>query len=214
MTEGTDMPTVGPRPRQWTPSRRTASRHIERLLDGAHATFAQRGYRAARVQEICTRSKVGIGTFYAHFGHKRELLKRVLVERSVLVTTSVTPEILRDRGGLIAFLRKVNDDPVAAATLRAWYEAVLEEPEIARFHAEWRASTLRVLAATVAEAQRQTPSAGHRLDPLAVAWAIGTLSREMSIHDRQGAPDMETLAGLIEHLVFRPADGDAVADAV
>jgi AcrR family transcriptional regulator len=104
---------------------------LERLLDGAQETFAERGYRAAGIQEICARAKVGIGTFYTHFEHKRELLQRVCVERSVLLTTSMTPAILRDHNELVAFLRRVNDEPVAAGLLRAWYEAVLEEPETA-----------------------------------------------------------------------------------
>jgi AcrR family transcriptional regulator len=175
---------------------------LERLLDGAQATFAERGYRASSITEICARSNVGIGTFYAHFEHKRQILQRVCVERSVLLTTSMTPAILRDHGRLVAFLRMVNDEPVAAGLLRAWYEAVFEEPEVARFHAEWRASTLKVLAATVAKAQQESPSAGPRIDPALAAWTMATLSREMAIHDRKGAPDMDTLARLIEQLVF------------
>jgi AcrR family transcriptional regulator len=185
-----------------TTNRRGTAASLDRLLDGAQATFAERGYRAANIHEICARSNVGIGTFYAHFDHKRELLQRVCVERSVLLTTSMTPAILRDHGLLVAFLRCANDDPVAAGTLRAWYEAVLEEPAIARFHAEWRGSTLKVLAATIAEAQRQSPSDGPRLDPSVVAWTMATLSREMAIHDRNGAPDMDALARLFEELVF------------
>jgi AcrR family transcriptional regulator len=175
---------------------------LERLLDGAQATFAERGYQASSISEICARSNVGIGTFYAHFAHKRELLQRVCVERSFLLTTAMTPAILRDHDQLVAFLRKVNDEPAAAGLLRAWYEAVLEEPEVARFHAEWRASTLKVLAATVARAQEESPSDASRLDPALVAWTTATLSREMAIHDRRGAPDMDTLARLIEQLVF------------
>jgi AcrR family transcriptional regulator len=175
---------------------------LERLLDGAQATFAERGYSAANIKEICARSNVGIGTFYAHFDHKRDLLQRVCVERTFLLTTNMTSAILRDHGRLVAFLRKVNDDPAAAGLLRAWYEGVLEEPELARFHATWRASTLKVLAATVAQAQADVPSKARRLDPALVAWTMATLSREMGIHDRKSAPDMSTLATLIEQLVF------------
>ena len=127
--------------------RRDTASSLDRLLDGAQAIFAERGYRAASISEICARSNVGIGTFYAHFEHKRQLIQRVCVERAVLLTTSMTAAILRDHDQLLAFLRMVNDDPGAAGLLRAWYEAVLEEPEVARFHAEWRASTLTVLAA-------------------------------------------------------------------
>jgi AcrR family transcriptional regulator len=178
---------------------------LERLLDGAQEAFVELGYRAANIQEICARSKVGIGTFYAHFEHKRDLLRRVFVDRAVLLSRLVTPDDLLDHGRLVARLRRANDDPVAAGLLRAWYEAVLDEPEIARFHAEWRPETLTMLAATVAEAQRRAPSSGPRLDPLVVSWTMATLSRELAIHERTGAPDLETLARLFEELVFGPA---------
>jgi len=92
-----------------------------------------------------------------------------------------------------------------AGLLRAWYEAVLEEPQIARFHAEWRASTLAVITATVAAAHKASPSKLPRRDPVVVAWTIATLSREMAIHDHRGAPDIDTLARLFEDLVFGPA---------
>ena len=177
---------------------------LERLMDGAQATFAERGYGAANIHEICARAQVGIGTFYAHFGHKRQLLQRVFVERAVLLSSSLTADDLLDHERLVACLRRANDDPVAAGLLRAWYEAVLDEPEIARFHAEWRPSTLTVLAATIAEAQRRSASVGPRHDPALVAWTMATLSREIAIHDRKGAPDSDALARLFEALMFRP----------
>src|SRR5438552_5970070 len=168
---------------------REAGGSLERLLAGARSTFAERGYRAANIHEICARSNVGIGTFYAHFDHKRQLLQRVFVERAVLLSRLVTPGDLLDHDRLVACLRSANDDPIAAGLLRAWYEAVLEEPQIARFHAEWRPATLDTLAATIAEAQQLAPVTGPRIDPSMIAWAIATLSRELAIHDRSRAPD-------------------------
>lgn len=182
---------------------------LDRLLDGAQVTFAERGYRAASISEICARSGVGIGTFYANFDHKRQLLKRVCVERTALLTTTLTADDLLDHDRLVARLHEFNDEPAAAGLLRAWYEGVLEEPELAEFHAEWRAATLRTLAATVAEAQRRASPARARLDPGVVAWSLATLSREMAIHDRAGAPDMDGLAAFITELILRrvvPAD--------
>jgi AcrR family transcriptional regulator len=144
---------------RWVTARRDGARSLERLLDGAQSTFAERGYRAASIHKICAGSRVGIGTFYAHVADRRQLLQRVCVERALPLTTSVTPAILSDHRQLVAFLRRVNDDPGAAGLLRAWYEAVLEEPEIARFHGRWRASTPE--ATTVAEAQHSREMAIH-----------------------------------------------------
>jgi len=94
---------------------REAGGSLERLLAGARSTFAERGYRAANIHEICARSNVGIGTFYAHFDHKRQLLQRVFIERGVLLSRLVTPADLLDHDRLVACLRSASDDPVAAA---------------------------------------------------------------------------------------------------
>jgi AcrR family transcriptional regulator len=177
---------------------------LERLLDGAQATFTERGYGAANIHEICARSNVGIGTFYAHFDDKHQLLQRVFLERVVLLSDILTADDLLDHDRLVARLRQAIDDRGSAGLLRAWYEAVLDEPEIARFHAEWRPSTLKLLAATIAEAQRRSASKAPRHEPALVSWAIATLSRELAIRDRTGAPDMDALARLYEALVFDP----------
>ena len=181
---------------------------LERLLDGAQATFAERGYRAANIHEICARSKVGIGTFYAHFDDKRQLLQRVFVERAVPFSRLLTPADLLDHGRLVTCLRTAVDDPAVVGLFRAWYEAVFEESDIARFHVEWRASTLEVLAATIAEARSHSPAGGRRLDPALVSWTMATLAREMGIYHRKGAPDLEALASLFEELAFGTVSAD------
>ena len=177
---------------------------LERLVDGARAIFVEHGYHAANIQEICARSKVGIGTFYTHFEHKRELLKRVFLERAVLFSDQITPDDLLDHDRLVARVRAAIDDRETTGLFRAWYEAVLEEPEIAQFHAEWRPGTLKVLAATIAAAQRRVPGDGPRIDPAVAAWTMATLAREMGIHDRSGAPDPDALARLFQDIVLRP----------
>ncbi|WP_445398946.1 TetR/AcrR family transcriptional regulator [Streptomyces sp. LE64] len=44
------------------------------LLDAAERVFAERGIDAARIDEITERAGVAIGTFYLHFGSKRDLM--------------------------------------------------------------------------------------------------------------------------------------------
>src|SRR5258708_21088013 len=186
------------------PSADRPDKTLERLLDGAQATFTERGYSASNIHEICTRSDVGIGTFYAHFDNKHQLLERVFLARVVLLSDTLTADDFLDHVRFVAKLGRAIDDPGSAGLLRAWYEAVLDEPDIAKAHAEWRPATLKVLAATIAEAQARSPSKGARHDPAIVAWAIATLAREMAIHDRNGAPDMDALGRLFEALVFDP----------
>ena len=186
------------------PERRRASRRretpdsVDRLLDGAQAVFVERGYHAANVHEICARSNVGIGTFYAHFDHKRDLLKRLFVDR---ILRSPTPDDLLGHARLVASLEHAADKPLIAGLLRAWYEAVSDEPELARFQNEWRPAFLIEFAATIAEARKRA-SAKARQNPAVVAWTMSTLSREVAILDRRGVPDLDTLAWLFEELLF------------
>jgi AcrR family transcriptional regulator len=184
-----------------TTRRRDTSANLDRLLDGAQAIFAERGYHQANIHEICARANVGIGTFYSHFDHKRDLLRRVFVERVLLKGVPTADELL-DHARLIARIERAADEPIVAGLLRAWYEAVLDEPDLARFQAEWRPSYLIDLAATIGDAQRRTPSDGPRHDPAVIAWTMTTLSREMAIHDRSGQPDLDTVARLFEELMF------------
>ena len=189
------------------PDRRKAARRrdsadsLERLIDAGQAVFVERGYHEANIHEICARAGVAIGTFYAHFEHKRDLLKAVFVER-VLLPGSPTAEDLLDHGRLIATIERVADEPMVAGLLRAWYEAVLDEPDLARFHSEWRPSYLTELAATIGEARKLSPATYPRHDPAVVAWTMSTLSRELAIHDRTGPPDVDSLARLFEELLF------------
>ena len=181
---------------------------LDRLLAGAQATFSERGYHAANIQEICARSSVGIGTFYAHFAHKHELLQKLVVERAPVAARLFSAEDLTDRERLIGVIRKVADDPRMSGLWRAWHEAMLEEAEIKEFSAVWRNELIAELALKVADARVLARSEAKRLSPMVVAWSIITLTRQLAIYDRRGAPDVQELAQLIEELVRGSLDVD------
>ena len=181
---------------------------LDRLLDGAQATFSERGYHAANIQEICARSSVGIGTFYAHFAHKHELLQKVVVERAPLAARLLSAEDLIDRERLTGVIRTVVDDAKMSGLWRAWHEAMLEEPEITEFSAVWRNDLIGELAVKVADARMLARSNKKHVAPMVVAWSIVTLTRQLGIYDRRGAPDVGDLAQLIEELVLGSLDVD------
>src|SRR4029453_11154321 len=54
----------------------TETRHP--LLEGAGEVFAERGFRAATVREICQRAKANLAAVNYHFGDKERLYEAVL----------------------------------------------------------------------------------------------------------------------------------------
>ncbi|MDP9251599.1 MAG: TetR/AcrR family transcriptional regulator [Chloroflexota bacterium] len=166
----------------------------------------QRGFNAATIHEICSRAGVGIGTFYAHFGRKSELLQRVVTERAPVLSELISATDLSDPIALNSRLRTAVDDPRSIGLWRAWHDAVLQDGEIAKFHAQLRRRVRDELTTTIEQARTLKGDARWRVDPRVVAWTMLTLARELTIHDRDGgAPDIETTADLITQLVFRHA---------
>jgi AcrR family transcriptional regulator len=185
--------------------RRDAASSLDRLLDGAQSTFAERGYHQAKIHEICARANVGIGTFYSHFDSKNQLLEHLLVERAVTLPQLLSADDLADVATLAARLRDTLDDPVASGLWRAWHDAVAEDPRLARSHAKWRTTALKRLTAVVVKARRTKPTKISRVDASVVAWTMMLFARELSIRDREGAPSIEAVARMIHELVFGPA---------
>jgi AcrR family transcriptional regulator len=200
-----NSPSAGDGERRKSARRRARSSSVDRLLAAAQATFAERGYHQANIHEICARADVGIGTFYSHFDHKRDLLQRVFVERVLGSGVPAADELL-DHARLVARIEGTADEPIVAGLLRAWYEAVLDDPDLAQFQAEWRPSFLSELGAAIGDARKRVSADGPRHDAAVIAWTMLTLSREMAIHDRTGLPDLDTLARLFEELMFGTLD--------
>lgn len=48
------------------------------VLDAAEEEFAQRGFEAARMQDVAKRARVAVGTVYNHFANKEDLLAELL----------------------------------------------------------------------------------------------------------------------------------------
>jgi AcrR family transcriptional regulator len=188
--------------------RRDATESVDRLLDGAQATFIERGYHAASVHDICSRANVGIGTFYAHFDHKRELLQKLVVDRAPLLSRLLTADDLLDRARLVKQLRRALDEPVSAGMWRAWHEAVAEEADLARFHSEWFAESHGELTAIVVEARKRSKRKGRRVSAPVAAWITMTLARELGIGERSRAPAIAELAQVIQEFVLGVLDVD------
>lgn len=68
--------------------RKAANREV--ILDGALAVFAERGYDAARIEDIARAAGVSRATFYNHFSEREEVLAS-LFERLLAATGEQAP---------------------------------------------------------------------------------------------------------------------------
>lgn len=91
------------------------------ITDAAFKVFAEKGYAAARVEEVARRAGISKGLMYVYFRTKEELFKAVV--RSVVVrrvdsllksleTTELSSEAFM-RGPLLDFMKRVPGSPIA-----------------------------------------------------------------------------------------------------
>src|SRR5207248_1674526 len=101
----------------------------------ALALFGEKGYEAASIEEIARRAELAVGGFYQHYQSKRQLLLVLmdeLLER--LSGLNLRPEGVGDiREGLRQLLSAAfSRDLRYLGAYRAWQEAALSDPDLAR----------------------------------------------------------------------------------
>ena len=144
-------PTVSPRPdllaHQDLPSAPHQKRSLEkraRLKAAGRVLFGSKGYERASIEEIAGRAGLAVGTFYQHFRSKRQLLLSLMDELlEKLSQLNLRPAAQGDaRAGLHHLLRQAfATDLEYLGVYRAWQEAVLFDPDLARKQIDIRAWT-------------------------------------------------------------------------
>lgn len=123
---------------RWT--RRREARPAE-IVEAALAVFAERGYAAARLDEVATRAGVSKGTLYLYFDNKEALLKAVV--RQAVVPNLAEAERLFDSfdGPTAVILTRLIERVgtiVAESQIGAIPKLIIAEagnfPEIAHFY--------------------------------------------------------------------------------
>jgi AcrR family transcriptional regulator len=128
-----------------TPSRELRAqgrKTMGRLLDAGMKVFAERGYHAARVDDIVRAARTSHGTFYLYFANKEDLLRAL--------ATACAEEM----DALAGALGPVGDDPEGTEELRrflgrflttyqrygpvirAWMEGHVDDREVSRLGVE------------------------------------------------------------------------------
>ena len=149
--------------RQASPTRRRLKPEIrrERLLEAAASVFAERGYEAARVEQIAEAAEVSAGLLYRHFAGKHELYAELVhrADRELLRHLSEAaapgpPSGRRLERGLDAVLAFVEGHR------NLWRMLVRDvvDPEIAGLREE----SHRQAVAAVADLIRLDPELGRR----------------------------------------------------
>lgn len=74
-------------------TRREEARALFRnaILEAAEEIFAERSFHAARIQDIATRARVGVGTVYNHFEQKEDVFRALIDERTEAMLATLAP---------------------------------------------------------------------------------------------------------------------------
>jgi AcrR family transcriptional regulator len=137
-----------------------------RLKAAGLALFGEKGYESTAIDEIARRAKLAVGSFYQHFRSKRQLLLVLMDELlEKLSRLDFRPGTTADVRASVRELlsRAFSHDLQYLGAYRAWQEAVLSDPELARKQLEihtW--TTTRVTR--VFELLQQQPRARPEVD--------------------------------------------------
>jgi AcrR family transcriptional regulator len=176
-----------------------------RLKAAGLALFGEKGYEATSINDIAQRAKLAVGGFYQHFRSKRQLLLALMDELlEHLSRIDLRPKaFVNVQAGLRELLLTAfSKDLKYLGAYRAWQEATLSDPDLARKEAQIHAwTTARVLA--VFQLLRQMPGARPDADIRALArvmdgffWSL--LARAMKMRKT----DLDQWVGTSAHLIF------------
>lgn len=132
-------PAGGGTPAQGRELRAQGRKTMRKLLDAGMRVFAERGYHAARVDDIVRAARASHGTFYLYFTNKQDLLRALAIE-----CADELDHLVDDLGAIgpdadgYANLREFLEAFLTTyrrygPVIRAWMEEHVEDPEVNRF---------------------------------------------------------------------------------
>ena len=211
MTLGADVApsTTGGAPARGRRLRAQGRATLRRLLGAALVVLDERGYHAARVDDIVKVAKTSHGTFYLYFSSKEDLFRALVVDvtEEMRELADSLPPIKPARSGyeaLRAWLGRFYDiyehyHPV----IRAWTEANAQNPEMARTGAQVLRRFTDQLLRRVRDADRASVP-----DPEVAALAMASMVERVSFYAVVGMVPVErdamidTLAAILHVGLF------------
>jgi AcrR family transcriptional regulator len=203
-------------PAQQRELRAQGKRTMRRLLDAALKVFAQRGYHAARVDDIVRVARTSHGTFYLYFSNKEDLLRALAVDCAHEITdiaNGIGPigpdaagreELRRFLGEWLGMYRRYG--PV----IRAWMEDQVGDRDVDRLG-------VRAFTAIGARLGTRMREAGVEIagnDRAAVGALMAMLERfSYGLASRRSATNDETVLDTLTTIVHRGFFGAAAPAA-
>ena len=185
MTKTRRAPTTagGGAPAQNRQLRRQGRETLRRLLEAAITVFDERGYHAARVDDIVQVAKTSHGTFYLYFRNKEDLFLALVadVTEAMRELAESLPPIKPSKAGY-EVLRAWLDDFYGIyehyhPVIRAWTEANAQNAELATTGAKVLRRFIDQLVLRVKESDRSAVS-----DPNLAALAMVSMVERVSFY--------------------------------
>jgi AcrR family transcriptional regulator len=156
--------------------RARGQRTMRRLLDAGARVFADRGYHAARVDDIVKAARTSHGTFYLYFANKEDLFRALAVEvaHEMALLAAEFPQldskgVESNRQGVDALRVWLGDFADlydrTARVIQVWTEAEISDSEFGRIGGDLVREFVARLAARIRPAAQD-------LDALVAATAI------------------------------------------
>jgi AcrR family transcriptional regulator len=177
-------------PAQGRELRARGKRTMRKLLDAGVEIFAQRGFHAARVDDIVKLARTSHGTFYLYFSNKEELFRALAQEvagEMITLADSLPPIDAgpEGRADLRAWLaRFVEVYEHYGPVIRAWTEAEIGGSEFGRLGTDVLTEFSRVLTGRIRRSS--SPDINPQIAALAVVAMIErfnyyVLSRQVDV---------------------------------
>jgi AcrR family transcriptional regulator len=187
--------------------RARGQRTLARLLDAGAVVFADRGFHAARVDDIVKAARTSHGTFYLYFSSKEELFRALVAgtTESMVELARALPPLTPDRDGyaaLVDWLARFTDlYDQQSALLRTWTEAEIVDSELGQVGGDLVAQFARELTARVRAA---VPDLDARVAALALVAMIERATYYLETRQiRVGRAELvTTLAGVTHAALF------------
>jgi AcrR family transcriptional regulator len=106
--------TRGGAPAQERELRAQGRKTMRKLLDAGRVVFEQRGYHAARVDDVVKMARTSHGTFYLYFSNKEDLFK------------ALAGDAMAEMASLAGELGEIGPDADGRAALRKWIERFVD----------------------------------------------------------------------------------------